>query len=201
MSKPIDDLGRSVPMPGANAPVRLRRLHLDRRTLASLSVVRFPAGWVRPVTGHYLVGEEFVVLDGRLELNGALHVRGDWAWLPPRATRSHTATPDGATALAWFSGAPEWRDGVCAQTPDASAILGPRRPGATGPLRPADPQLGSSAVLTDPHALPTDRLWDALPLRGWGDWREGDAAAAPLLHLPGTPVPAVPLPAMVRFWP
>lgn len=199
MSTAGEDRGRSVPMPGANGPVQLRRLHLDRTTLASLSVVRFPTGWVRPITGHYLVGEEFVVLEGRLELNGAVHVRGDWAWLPAGTTRTHTATPVGATALAWFSGVPEWCDGVAAQTSaGVPAAAGPQSLSGPAQLRPADPRLGSSAVLTHVDDLPEDRLWDALSLSELAHL--GDRAE-PLVHLPGTPLPALSLPAMVRFWP
>jgi len=98
-------------IPDGSAPVRLHRLRLDRASRASVSLVRFPPGWERTVTGSYAVAEEFVLLSGALEMNGTRHRAGDWVFVPADARRQDTRTPDGALALAWFGGVPTWQPG------------------------------------------------------------------------------------------
>lgn len=98
-------------IPGGSAPVRLHRLHLDRASRASVSLVEFPAGWSRVSSGSYAVAEEFVLLMGALEMNGRRHEPGDWAFVPAGGRREDTRAPGGALALAWFGGVPTWRPG------------------------------------------------------------------------------------------
>lgn len=50
-----------VSIPGAADPVHLVRLHAGPVTRASVSLVRFPAGWSRPGTGRCTCAEEIVV--------------------------------------------------------------------------------------------------------------------------------------------
>lgn len=137
-------------IPGGTPQVRLLRLHVDRATKASVSLVVFPAGWRRPDIGHYLSGEEFVVLQGSLTVSGAEHEAGQWVWVPPLATRSDSSAPRGALALAWFSGPATWRDGE--GEPAATAAVVSARP-VPGPLRVRRPGVpGESCLLAE---LPT----------------------------------------------
>lgn len=89
-------------MPGSTAPVRLARLS------RTVSLVRFPPGWTRPERGHYLAGEEFVVLEGELRVSGVTYPAGSSGSLPAGAPRWDSASPTGALALAVFDGPPTW---------------------------------------------------------------------------------------------
>ncbi|MFI6603393.1 hypothetical protein ACIBHX_44765 [Nonomuraea sp. NPDC050536] len=88
----IDLLGGSLPghdvlLPGSDRPVRLSRL--DEAT----SLVRFPTGWRRTRPGHYLAGEELLVLAGSLEISGITYTPGDHAWLPSGTLQHSSTTP------------------------------------------------------------------------------------------------------------
>ncbi|MGW5161146.1 cupin domain-containing protein [Nonomuraea wenchangensis] len=187
----------TVPMPGAAEPVRLVRLRLDRATGASVSLVRFPAGWSRPGTGHYACAEEFVVLDGRISVSGMDVEAGTYAYLPPAATRTATAAGGrGCLAVAWFSGAPAWRDGPATGLPGHDPFHGPvhgpvHRPGPRRERSPAVP--GESAVLSSVADLP-ERLADRVDLLF--------ADVARWAYVPvGEPLPRLPGPVLVRRWP
>jgi hypothetical protein len=93
---------REVPMPGANRPFALTRLDSRPGTLAVHG--RFPPGFDRPVPGGYVAAEEFVVLDGTLELGGRVYRRGDLTYVPPGYVRTGMRTDGGCTVLAWFGG-------------------------------------------------------------------------------------------------
>lgn len=112
-----------VNVPGAGTPVRLRRLHHEPTTRASLSLVHFPPGWVRDAVGSFTVTEEFLVLTGTVELSGHLVGPGRVALVPAGCERRGTRA-DGAVALAWFSGAPAW-----SQTYDPAPGVHVWRPG------------------------------------------------------------------------
>ncbi|TDD35610.1 hypothetical protein E1287_13245 [Actinomadura sp. KC06] len=103
---------RTFTIPGSAPPVALVRLEVDRGDGSSTSLVRFPAGWTRPGAGYYGCDEEFVVLDGELEVSGVGYGPGDRGWIPARGTRTDSRTSTGVTALAWFSGVPDWFDGA-----------------------------------------------------------------------------------------
>lgn len=164
---------RALGIPGAAPPVQLARLHADALTGASVLLVSFPPGWHRPGTGHYLVGEEFVVLRGDLRVNGERFAAGDWAWAPPLASRAASRSAGGALALAWFSGKARWRDGP-GQAPPVicrAGLLepGPRRIG-TADVPGGSAVVDLSSVKPDggPARLPagTDRdLLDAARMR------------------------------------
>ena len=173
-----------VTMPGASSPVRLVRLHADGSTGASVSLVRFPPGWTRPVTGHYTCAEEIAVLEGSISVSGTAHLAGAYARLPERATRAASATgAEGCLAVAWFSGPPRWQDGVADDAPASGGEAG-----AAGSVL-----LGSLAEL--PGALPETAAVTAgfdvtfLDARAWA-------------YVPhGTPFPDLPGRALVRRWP
>lgn len=98
---------RDYLIPGSTSPVRLARLHV-RPDGGSTSLVRFPPGWTRPARGHYLAGEEFVVLDGTLHVSGITYRDGDYGWIPAGSLRFDSESPAGALAVALFDGPPAW---------------------------------------------------------------------------------------------
>lgn len=93
---------RQVPMPGANQGVDLVPLASSGQTFALL--VRFPAGFDRSTPGGYVCAEEFVVLDGFVEIEGRRYGRGDLTFIPAHYLRTSMLAPEGCTAIAWFGG-------------------------------------------------------------------------------------------------
>lgn len=59
----------SAPMPASTHPLKVVRLASGRGRLTILA--RFPAGFTRLGAGGYAASEEFLVLDGELELETA----------------------------------------------------------------------------------------------------------------------------------
>jgi hypothetical protein len=186
----------STTLPGSAPEVELARLHVDPVTRARVSLVRFPDTWRRPGTGHYPCAEELLVLHGAITVSGMWYAAGEYGYLPPYATRTASATPEGCVALAWFSGAPRWIEGTAeeyvtheavrarpAQTADRDTPLVPERP-----PRPGVP--GSSRLV---GRAPT-AVWVPTELVFLADWWWAMA-------LPGRPVPNLPGPVLVRRWP
>ena len=85
----------------------MARLH-EEAGGAFWTLVRFPPGWTRPASGHYLCDEEFWVLEGELEMSGATYGPDQGAVIPGGAPRSDSRTPRGALALARFGGPATW---------------------------------------------------------------------------------------------
>ncbi len=102
-----DQSWREVPMPGANLGLELVPLASSGETFAILG--RFPAGFDRPTPGGYYGAEEFLVLDGYLELEGQRYSRGDLTFVPANFLRTQMIAPEGCTVLAWFGGAAIFR--------------------------------------------------------------------------------------------
>jgi ChrR Cupin-like domain len=173
-------------IPGSEPEVRLCRLHADPVSRASVSLVRFPPGWRRPGAGHYLPAEEFVVLEGSIDVVGT-HRAGDYVYLPPRTVRTDTRSDEGALVIAWFSGVPEWVAGE----PTVAAPQDPVALDARGVLRADAPEVpGEYAVLADGLSGPLHHDADVLDLeaRLWG-WLPA-----------GTPPPTGHAPLHVRSW-
>lgn len=179
---------RSMTLPDASPAVELHRLFLDAATRTTVSLVRFPPGWQRAVTGHYDVGEEFVLLSGDLTVSGVAYAAGDWAWLPPSSVRSASASRTGALALALFTGVPSWSP----HAPPSGSGVKSLRGKVTAPalLRPDENQGWTDVVKPAPARagdVSLDVLWPASAM-----W----ATAAPGESLP--PLPGL---AVVRHWP
>lgn len=130
-TRPVIDLlavqgGGDVRIPGSNLPVRQVTLH------GEATLVRYPPGWARPQHGHYLAGEEFVVLAGELHVSGVTYLPGHHAWVPAGALRHGSAAPGGALVLTCFAGPATWvpseldePDGPSLRTPLATAVIPP----------------------------------------------------------------------------
>lgn len=107
-------------MPGANLGLSLVPLDSDPPTFAILG--RFPKGFVRVSPGGYLAAEEFVVLDGYLEIEGARYRSGALVHIPARFLRTEMRAPHGCTVLAWFGGDAEFRTPDYLTPPATSAV-------------------------------------------------------------------------------
>lgn len=185
----VDSAGREFVMRGSTPAVRLARLHADPRTRASVSLVSFPPGWHRPGAGHYLAGEEFVLVHGDLLIGDERFTAGDWAWLAPMTVRAGTSSATGALAVAWFSGPAVWQDGAGgggAAIPPARGSV--RRPGRLrGPTAEVP---GETAVLKLLAPGRTDVDCDLL-----------DAARLQWCFTPaGAALPTCPRPVLLRRW-
>lgn len=121
-------------IPASTAGVHIAVLRLEPATGARTVVVRFPPGWARPGTGSYTAAEEFVVIEGVLEMSGHRFEPSDWAYVPRGAARHRTRTPDGALAVARFSGPTRW----LAETTGTAIVRGRVECGAPEAAR-ADP--------------------------------------------------------------
>ncbi len=147
-------------VPHGNQPVQTVRLQFNDRTRAITLLVRFPQGWERAQAGSYECAEEFIVLDGTLQMSGAGYRAGDWVYVPEGVQRKSTSAPEGALALARFSGEVRWRQGD-GEAPMLRAT----------PLRdldtPADesPFGGKATLLNAAHGV-SSWLLDELPLPG-----------------------------------
>jgi hypothetical protein len=177
-------------IPGSAPAVRLCRLGSDPTTNASVSLVRFPPGWRRPGSGHYLPAEELVVLEGSIDVAGT-HGPGDYVYLPPRTVRTESASETGALVIAWFSGTPEWVPGR-PDTAPAGAPVVLAAADVAGVLRADAAEVpGEYAVLRDVgrrEPLPVDA--DVLDLDGRA-WARVPA---------GRPLPVGSGPLLVRTW-
>ena len=99
------------------------------------------------------------MLEGGMEVVGT-HGAGDYVYLPPRAIRAGTASPQGALVLAYFAGAPKWTEGE----PDEAAPQEPVHGVPAGVMRKDAPEVAGSfqaldTVPAEPVAVDTDILW------------------------------------------
>ncbi len=92
----------AAPMPGASHPLDLVRLASAPGRFTILA--RFPAGFARLEPGGYHATEEFLVLEGELEIDDKTYRRGDLTVVPSDYRRGSMRAPGGCRVLAWFDG-------------------------------------------------------------------------------------------------
>lgn len=181
-----DHSWRTVGIGGATTDVELARLHVDRATRASSSLVRFPTGWTRPGTGYYSCAEELLVLDGAIQVSGIEYRAGDYGYLPPYVTRSASGSAAGCLAVAWFSGVPTWIEGTAEGFAENAGRHGP----ASGCRRPTGQRVQGAAYV---GAVDSSRVGavdtELVTLDGW--WTLVPAGVVP---------PALGGEALVRRW-
>ena len=99
----------AAPMPGSSHPLDLVRLAAapGRFTIHA----RFPAGFARLEPGGYRATEEFLVLDGALEIDDTVYRRGDLTVVPSDYRRGSMRSPGGCRVLAWFDGRADFLPG------------------------------------------------------------------------------------------
>jgi hypothetical protein len=122
---------RTIPIADGTPAVEFARAGGDRAAGSFAAFVRFPPGWSRPHTGRYEVDEELFVLEGALEMSGAVYRAGDHAFFPAGFVRARSRTPQGALVAAFFSGPADWTRldeaaSVTTVPPLASSDVAPR---------------------------------------------------------------------------
>jgi len=180
---------RETVIGGGRPAVGLVRLHLDPTSNATTSLVRFPPGWTRPITGHYPCAEELLVIDGELVVSGSTYREGDYGYLPPHDPRSGSSASGvlGALVLAWFSGPATWTPGTAREqvTHLGSHSLGPA---AHRPTR--DGVQGRADVVRRLAPRDAPGTVELVSLQSW-EWTvvQGEE-----------PFPDLPGPVFRRFW-
>lgn len=167
--------------------VGFARLGGDVASGSFAALVRFPEGWTRPPAGHYLVDEEFLVLEGELTLSAVTYTVDDYAYLPAGYLREGTATPRGALVIAFFGGRADWIRGAAPSGP-RDAIVGPLSwravPAMSSPVAARSRPLragGDGATWLAEGALaaraPRDSRVElfSLATRAWADAAPGEA--------------------------
>ncbi len=82
--------------------VESKILSIDEAGTDSTCIVKYPSGWERSAPEHLLAHEEFLVLDGSLEINGQRYDKHTYGFLPKGFVRDKAASLDGAVLLTMF---------------------------------------------------------------------------------------------------
>lgn len=185
---------RRVPMPSSNGPAEIRVLRRFGAGAMS-ALVRFPAGWSRPVAGFYAAAELFVVLDGVLLL-GDLRLRsGTGAFIPAHTPRWRTEAPHGSLAWAHFDGPADFV---------ARQMEAPEPEHLPGGLAVTSFSLADAASGSGREVLVEANGWVSWLTGGWGSPEPGPVeVVAPterrwVYASAGTAVPALRGPVLVR---
>ena len=115
---------QDMPMPDANAPVRLARLS-SLQPDHFWALVAFPPGWERVRSGHYSVDEDFLLLQGDLSINGQRWHAQEHGFVPANTLREQTESIHGCVACARFHGRPQWHTGAAAMLPQGKLRFTP----------------------------------------------------------------------------
>lgn len=92
---------------GARPGVETRLLSLDGETGAASLMLRYPPGWSQPAPEYVEADEEFLVLDGQIEINGQVYGLHCYGHFPARYQRHSVRSPKGAVVLTFFSAEPK----------------------------------------------------------------------------------------------
>jgi hypothetical protein len=89
----------------------LKILSRDTDRGSASVLVRYPSGWAAPGPGFLGTGEEFLVLDGLLELDGRRCAQDTFGWFGAGYRHASRSAPDGAVVLAFYDAEPVWTHG------------------------------------------------------------------------------------------
>lgn len=114
MSRPHIEFIQSQVLPfrtglygGARPEVQVRTLSIDLDHGDSSTQIKWPAGFKRTEPEYLECDEEFLVLQGELEINGRLYKKHDYAHLPRGYLRRTQSSARGAVTLTFFSAEPK----------------------------------------------------------------------------------------------
>ena len=153
----------------ARADVEAKMLSRDDADGSSTAVLRYPAGWSRSAPEHLTAHEEFLVLDGAIEINGRLYQKHSYAFLPAGFVRERARSTRGAVLLTMFYGEPR-RGGTPRPQHDAKLLIEYVNPLAMD-WDPGlvDPQLSKGVAIkplrTDPYTQEVSFLYCSPPHR------------------------------------
>ena len=73
---------------------------------SATTIIRYPAGWTRRDPHSLSCHEEFLVLDGAININGRLYEKHTYGFLPAGYPRERLSSSHGAVLLTMFYGVP-----------------------------------------------------------------------------------------------
>ena len=91
---------------GARPELDMRILSIDDEGGDSSTMLKWPAGWSRTEPEHLDCDEEFLVLEGSIQINDILYRKHDYAHLPRGYLRTSQSSAKGAVTLSFFSSEP-----------------------------------------------------------------------------------------------
>ncbi|MFO1427918.1 MAG: DUF4437 domain-containing protein [Steroidobacteraceae bacterium] len=154
---------------GARPDVETKMLSRDDADGSSSCIVRYGAGWERSTSEHLLAHEEFLVLDGAIEINGRSYAKHSYGFLPAGYVRERARSPRGAVLFTTFNAEPRAGAGRSAGFDPKLLVeyVDPLAmewdPGLV------DPQLAKGVAIkplrTDPYTLETSFLYCSPPHR------------------------------------
>ena len=92
---------------GARDDVLSKVLSIDKDYGDSSTLVFYPPGWIRKDAHVLTCEEEFLVLDGEININGVSYLRDCYANLPASYVRDYSFSKLGCTALTFFDSTPK----------------------------------------------------------------------------------------------
>lgn len=154
---------------GARPDVQCKLLSRDDTDGSSTCVLRYPACWSRDSAEHLSAHEEFLVLDGAIEINGRTHEKHTYGFLPAGFVRERARTRHGAVLLTMFYAEPRAISGSSSGFDErrlieyVNPLLMDWDPGLV------DPQLSKGVAIkplrTDPDSGETSFLYCSPPHR------------------------------------
>lgn len=173
-------------IPESTPPVHVLRFRDDPQTRAMTLLVRFPAGWSRPIAGYYEASEEFLLIEGDLRIGEVEYGPGDFGLWKAGLNRGPSSSQKGALTLAHFEGPARWRSQPPASPVDAGDVRFRYEAAAEpSPLGVAGHRLGSAWMLEEPAtAAPPDVDLElfSVPERCWAWVPAGESV--PTLSVP-----------------
>ncbi len=172
-----------LPLPGA--AVEFKRLSEDAGSGAASLLVRYPAGYRLPA-GALAVDEEFLVLDGALEIGDRVYGPFAYAHWPAGYRAGERHSPEGAIVLTFYSAtpAPAIRDAHPDPTRLVEHLDGFAVP-YTGNFHPEfPPGAGRKLLYQDPVSGDTSWILGTMPMR-WAERSEKHDAVEEMYLLSG----------------
>lgn len=93
------------------ADIESKLLSIDEAGSDATCLVRYRAGWSRDGAEYCSCHEEFLVLDGSIEINGRRYDKHCYGFLPAGYPRASASAEQGAVLLTMFYDRPSYRDG------------------------------------------------------------------------------------------
>jgi hypothetical protein len=155
---------------GARPDVEFKCLSRDDSDGSSTCILRYPAGWQRSQPEALLAHEEFLVLDGAIEINGRHYARHSYGFLPAGYRRASAKSSAGAVLLTMFYGEPRAKANVTTSDHDPKLLVEYVDP-LTMDWDPGlvDPQLARGVAIkplrTDPYTSEVSFLYCSPPHR------------------------------------
>jgi len=156
---------------GVRPGVETKVLSRDAETGASSLLVRYPAGWTL-AAGALACDEEFLVLEGGLEIGGVSYGPFGYAHWPAGHDAGARVSADGAVVLTFFSGRPVAGPVITVDPVKLVTHVDGFSVTYTGNFHPEFPAgAGRKLLFVDPETGDTSWLLGTLPMR-WAERAE-----------------------------